>query len=356
MNIEIIESPIRFHLHGICGVVENECFGEVGLRLMNAMWRVVKEARIPTTGINHWVYLPLGRMFVGVQLQNQQQAPIPDPLEPLEFELPRYLKHVHVGPYQALPQRWKDLKAELAVRREVIGSPSLEIYGHHCDDPARLETTILIGLEVKPEKSTTTIGRNTFESIYDGQPPWEIGRPQSALLDVADRITGSILDSGCGTGENALFFAERGHKVTGIDFLAEPISRAKQKAAERGLTATFLVMDALALKELPEVFDNVIDSGLFHVFSDDDRRCYVEGLARVLKPGGRLFLLCFSDAEPGDQGPRRVSRREIEEAFATGWEVEFIEPSRFEVRPDLTDFRFSDGGPHAWFVLARTTP
>jgi hypothetical protein len=46
--------------------------------------------------------------------------------------------------------------------------------------------------------------RSTFENIYAGQPRWEIGRPQKALLDVADQITGSILDAGCGTGENAL--------------------------------------------------------------------------------------------------------------------------------------------------------
>ena len=195
--------------------------------------------------------------------------------------------------------------------------------------------------------------RSTFENIYAGQPPWEIGRPQKALIDVADQITGSILDSGCGTGENAFFFASRGHKVTGIDFLAEPINRARQKATERGLTATFLVMDALALKDLPEVFDTVIDSGLFHVFNDDDRRRYVEGLATVVKPGGRLFLLCFSDQEPGDQGPRRVSRKEIGVAFADGWVVERIEPTRFEVRPDLKDFTFSEGGPRAWFVVVR---
>jgi len=195
--------------------------------------------------------------------------------------------------------------------------------------------------------------RTSFESLYTGQPRWEIGRPQKALLDVADQITGSILDSGCGTGENALFFAKRGHRVTGFDFLAEPITLAKQKAAERGQKATFLVLDALALKELPEVFENVIDSGLFHVFSDEDRRRYVEGLASVLKPGGRLFLLCFSDDEPGDQGPRRVSRKEIENAFAQGWVVESIEPSRYEVRPDPKDASFAEGGPRAWFVVAR---
>jgi SAM-dependent methyltransferase len=195
--------------------------------------------------------------------------------------------------------------------------------------------------------------RSSFESMYAGQPRWEIGRPQRAILDLADKITGSVLDSGCGSGENALFFARRGQKVMGIDFLAEPIFFAKQKAAERGLSAAFLVMDALTLMELPEVFDNVIDSGLFHVFSDTDRRRYVEGLASVLKPDGRLFLLCFSDAEPGEQGPRRVSRQEIEDAFSEGWVIESIEPSRYEVRPDSNDNSFRDGGPKAWSVVAR---
>ena len=88
-------------------------------------------------------------MFVGVELCSPHQGPMPAPLEPLGFELPRCLKHVHVGPYQALPQKWKALKAELVARGEVIGSPSLEVYGHHCDDPAMSETTILIGLRVR---------------------------------------------------------------------------------------------------------------------------------------------------------------------------------------------------------------
>jgi effector-binding domain-containing protein len=89
-------------------------------------------------------------MFVGVELRNTQQTPIPDQLEPFAFELQRYLQHFHVGPYQALPQKWNELKAELAVRGETIGSPSLEVYGHHCDDSSKSETTILIGLQAKP--------------------------------------------------------------------------------------------------------------------------------------------------------------------------------------------------------------
>jgi SAM-dependent methyltransferase len=101
------------------------------------------------------------------------------------------------------------------------------------------------------------------------------------------------------------------------------------------------------------VFDNVIDSGLFHVFNDEGRRRHVEGLATVLKPGGRLFLGCFSDEEPGTQGPRRVSKEELHAAFAEGWSIESIEPTRAEVRPDLKDLTFSEGGPKAWFAVIR---
>jgi hypothetical protein len=97
----------------------------------------------------------------------------------------------------------------------------------------------------------------------------------------------------------------------------------------------------------------VIDCGLFHVFSDDDRRRYVGGLARVLEPGGRLFLMCFSDAELGTEGPRRVSRRELDDAFADGWEVESVEPVRIEVNSAFTEVKFSDGGPKAWFAVVR---
>ena len=54
--------------------------------------------------------------------------------------------------------------------------------------------------------------KNTFASLYSGQAPWDIGKPQKAFIDVADQIAGSILDAGCGTGENALFFANRGEE------------------------------------------------------------------------------------------------------------------------------------------------
>jgi SAM-dependent methyltransferase len=199
----------------------------------------------------------------------------------------------------------------------------------------------------------SSIDRATFDELYAGPAPWDIGRPQGTFVAVADRVIGPILDAGCGTGEHALFFAARGLWVVGIDFVEEAIRRARTKAAQRGLEVEFLVKDALTLADWGARFASVIDSGLFHVFSDDDRRRYVQGLARVLEPGGRLFLMCFSDEEPGTEGPRRVSRQELYDAFADGWEVESVERARCEVHPGFTEMNFSEGGPKVWFAVIR---
>src|SRR5579871_5895754 len=200
---------------------------------------------------------------------------------------------------------------------------------------------------------TAIPNRSTFEALYAGQAPWDIGRPQKAFLAVADRIQGSVLDAGCGTGETSLYFAARGCKVTGIDFLEVVIQRARDKAVQRGLAVTFLVKDALTLQDWGERFDHVLDSGLFHVFSDDDRKRYVAGLATVLRTGGTLFLMCFSDEEPGTQGPRRVSKQDLRAAFADGWVIESIEAVQIDVIANPQEFAFSPGGPKGWFAVIR---
>jgi len=198
-----------------------------------------------------------------------------------------------------------------------------------------------------------SVGQSQFESMYAGKAPWDIGKPQPCIVLAADEMTGPVLDAGCGAGDTAIFFAERGLRVTGVDFVPEAINRAKAKAAERGLDVEFLVKDVLSFIDWDRRFASVIDCGLFHVFGDDDRRRYVLGLANVLQNNGRLNLMCFSDAEPGEHGPRRVSRQELINAFADGWNVESIKPIRFEVRQDSTEFKFSEGGPMAWFATIR---
>jgi cyclopropane fatty-acyl-phospholipid synthase-like methyltransferase len=198
-----------------------------------------------------------------------------------------------------------------------------------------------------------SVDRATFENLYGGPAPWDIGRPQPNLVAIADRITSPVLDAGCGTGEHALFLAGLGHRVVGIDFVPEAIRRARAKAAERDLPVEFLVKDVTKLDSWGQRFASVIDWGLFHVLSDDDRRLYVEGLAQVLEPGGRLFLTCFSDEEPGTDGPRRVSQQELHDTFADGWEFESIDPARCEIHPEFTEIKFSEGGPKMWSAVIR---
>ncbi len=196
-------------------------------------------------------------------------------------------------------------------------------------------------------------GRQHFSDAYAAEAPWDIGRPQRSFIAVTDEVRSPVLDSGCGTGDSALYFAERGHQVVAFDFLEEPIRRARAKAAERGLAVDFRVADALALAQSDERFNTVLDSGLFHVFSDDDRRRYVAGLAHVLNPGGKLFLQCFSDAEPAGQGPRRITLEELHAAFADDWTIESIQPVQFELNPKFTGATFSPGGPKSWFASIR---
>ena len=176
-------------------------------------------------------------------------------------------------------------------------------------------------------------------SYTGGTPaPWDIGRPQPGFVRLADggRLTGRLLDAGCGTGENALLAASRGADVTGIDVAQSAIERARAKASQRGLTARFEVADALdrgRLGRLGLSADTVIDSGVFHVFGDDDRSRYVASLAAVLRPAGVCYLMCFSDRQPGTWGPRRVRADELRSAFSDGWAVESITADTFEINP-----------------------
>ncbi|MDV2482527.1 class I SAM-dependent methyltransferase [Methanoculleus sp. Wushi-C6] len=172
-----------------------------------------------------------------------------------------------------------------------------------------------------------------FDSVYQGTPPWDIGRPQKEFVDLARRgeITGSVLDVGCGTGEHVLFFAAEGHEAWGIDAAPLAIRKAEEKAAERGLPAHFLVGNVLDLSALGRTFQTVIDSGLFHTLSDEDRPIFAESLATVLAPGGSYFMLCFNEQNPGEYPlPRRITQKEIRENFRDGWSVNYIRPAVFE--------------------------
>jgi SAM-dependent methyltransferase len=175
-----------------------------------------------------------------------------------------------------------------------------------------------------------------FDASYEGTPPWDIGHPQPAFLALARSgvVVGRVLDIGCGTGEHALMASELGLQATGIDSSPKAIQRAERKANERNLAPRFVVGNALELESRHEHYDTVLDCGLFHVLDDHDRASFVSNLEQTVVPGGRYFMLCFSDQQPGDWGPRRVRKAEIESSFADGWRIESIEASRIEITID----------------------
>jgi cyclopropane fatty-acyl-phospholipid synthase-like methyltransferase len=185
------------------------------------------------------------------------------------------------------------------------------------------------------------------DDLYRTPPPWDIGRPQPAFLALADAgaIRSRVLDVGCGTGEHTLMAAGLGLDATGIDLASAALETAEQKARDRGRPARFLHQDARNLAEFGESFDTVLDCGLFHIFTGDDRAAFVDSLRSVLAGGGRYFMLCFSDQQPSDGWPRvhRLAREEITAAFADGWRIDSIDAATIDITTDPDGIR-------AWLV------
>jgi SAM-dependent methyltransferase len=187
-------------------------------------------------------------------------------------------------------------------------------------------------------------------SYHDGPAPWDVDRPQPAIVRVASDggFTGAVLDAGCGTGENALHVASLGLPVLGIEVAETALAIAREKAGRRGIEAEFAAADALHLERLGRRFETVLDCGLFHTFDAAERPGYVASLASATAHDGTLYVLCFSDEGP-DTGPHPVSREDLRAAFdpGTGWKVAAIEPDRV-----LTRFHGDRGAP-AWLATVR---
>jgi SAM-dependent methyltransferase len=154
-----------------------------------------------------------------------------------------------------------------------------------------------------------------YDTLYQDTPPWEIGRPQPALLATLDQLAigPTVLDLGCGTGELALTLARRGHDVTGIDISPVAIARARAKAAADNLTVHFEVQDATRLTLPPA--DTLIDSGLLHNLarhSTEHTVAYLTQLPALAAPGATLLVLAVSTSAGQGWG---LTRQFLHEAF-----------------------------------------
>src|SRR5256885_13197936 len=119
--------------------------------------------------------------------------------------------------------------------------------------------------------------RPSWNSVYEGSPPWDIGRPQPDFVKLADagKFSGRVLDVGCGTGEHVMLAASHGAEAMGVDVAELAIDRAPAKAHPRGISAMFEVGDVLHLDRLGRPVGGITDSGVVHVLDDEDRTGFV---------------------------------------------------------------------------------
>ncbi|AXK37098.1 class I SAM-dependent methyltransferase [Streptomyces armeniacus] len=187
---------------------------------------------------------------------------------------------------------------------------------------------------------------DSFNEFYEGTPPWEIAAPQPAVVALADRglFTGRVLDVGCGTGENTLHLASRGHTVLGVDGAENAVVRAREKARQRDLPVEFAIADAFDLTSLGQKFDTVLDSAFMHIPGNTAgrRRDYTRELANVLVSDGWVHLLEIS--ERSEEHPT-LTRTEIVAAFD--------DEDWTDIRIGPTTYAVTTGDVHAWLVSVR---
>jgi len=139
-----------------------------------------------------------------------------------------------------------------------------------------------------------------MKQMYDlwyrhGSPPW-VGGPRDGLVQLVTDGTltpGRAIDLGCGVGDNAIFLAQHGFTVTGVDFAPSAIERARAKARDAGVDGSFVVDDLTNLQHVSGPFDLLIDYGTLDDLNNPGRAAYVQQVEALTRPGARFLLWCF---------------------------------------------------------------
>ncbi len=146
MNIEIITTNFQLDIYGFGDVAINKDYVGTAFKLSRKMWETIKDNGLKNKGINVWVYEAADKVFTGVELENPGDSNNYG-LEQKKINLEKYAYYKHIGPYNLIKQRGKDMTNELVKQGFVIIPPYIEIYGHWTGDQAKSETELLMCLK-----------------------------------------------------------------------------------------------------------------------------------------------------------------------------------------------------------------
>jgi SAM-dependent methyltransferase len=220
-----------------------------------------------------------------------------------------------------------------------------------------------------------TVDDVDFDAFYSGRPPirgaeltfgttpWDIGAPQPAVVALAEsgEVRDDVLDAGCGLGNNSIFLAQRGFRVTAVDGAEPALEQARARAAAHDVSVEFVHADVTTLEGLTQRFATVLDSALYHCLNDTQKHAYAAALHRVTVPGARLHLFCFADTGNEALGlPLNVTQDDLREHLGAHWDIQAIEPGDYTTSMTVADFegagaqRFAQTGVRVDPSQART--
>src|ERR1035437_2940838 len=190
-----------------------------------------------------------------------------------------------------------------------------------------------------------------FKGRYEAHDtPWDIGQPDFNLIQTVTKTPikpCNAVDIGCGTGDNAIWLAQQGFTVLGIDTSAVAIERAKEKASKANANCGFLVSNILTSQVEGAPFGFVFDRGCFRVLeADQERKSFADNVDRhVGKDGLWLSLVGSADEVRNTPGPSQRTAKNIVNAVEPYFEISSLVSGHFgSNRPDP---------PGAWICLMR---
>ncbi len=183
----------------------------------------------------------------------------------------------------------------------------------------------------------------------EGLPGWDVGRPCSHLVKAVDDKTfkpGRAIVLGCGSGTNAIYLADKGFEVTGVDVAPSALAIAAEKARKAGVKVEWMLADVAALPNL-EPYDLIFDRGCYHHICQYDSPGYVETLRRLSRAGTRALILAGSPTDGNRGGPPRIEEETIRNDFTAAFQFEWLRGIHFDTRDPGAK------GPSAWSIHLR---